>query len=316
MKKTNKIPKRFYIKDKRIFDFEQRLSISEKLENSGIDLINTYKYLEKCSIVLEYGPTTALMVMEDAVVIIRKGNKSAITVVCADIQTAKRIYQEAIVWMDNTIPTYSYLVEGKRGFIERTMELKPIKVDLEKNYNDDLPLNEIMNFMKNDNPGIIMLNGEPGTGKSSLIKYLISEIPDKKFVIIQPETLAKSNSDQFIEYFTDRSKGTVFILEDCEKILMRRDKGTDLHTVLNLSDGILGDSLSVKFLCTFNTDLRNIDTALLRKGRLKVRYEMGKLSLEKTKLHIPEATEGMTLAEIYNREENSYGKQERKKIGF
>ena len=242
--------------------------------------------------------------------------KLEITVVCADIQTAKRIYQEAIVWMDNTIPTYSYLVEGKRGFIERTMELKPIKVDLKKNYNDDLPLNEIMNFMKNDNPGIIMLNGEPGTGKSSLIKYLISEIPDKKFVIIQPETLAKSNSDQFIEYFTDRSKGTVFILEDCEKILMRRDKGTDLHTVLNLSDGILGDSLSVKFLCTFNTDLRNIDTALLRKGRLKVRYEMGKLSLEKTKLHIPEATEGMTLAEIYNREENSYGKQERKKIGF
>ncbi len=95
---------------------------------------------------------------------------------------------------------------------------------------------------------------------------------------------------------------------------MKRENGASLETILNLSDGILGNTLKTKFICTFNTNLRNIDKALLRKGRLRMRYEFKKLSIEKTKRLVEGATKEMTLAEIYNQEDN--GIKDKEKIGF
>jgi ATP-dependent 26S proteasome regulatory subunit len=41
-----------------------------------------------------------------------------------------------------------------------------------------------------------------------------------------------------------------------------------LINILNNSDGLLSDELCIKFICTFNAPLKDIDEALLRKGRL------------------------------------------------
>ena len=32
-----------------------------------------------------------------------------------------------------------------------------------------------------------------------------------------------------------------------------------MSTILNLTDGLLGDGLKLKFICTFNTDINQID---------------------------------------------------------
>ena len=84
---------------------------------------------------------------------------------------------------------------------------------------------------------------------------------------------------------------------------------------------MLGDSLHLKFFCTFNTDLNNIDTALLRKGRLSMKYKFEFLTVDKVqklfdKLGINQkATKEMPLCDIFNFEVEN-GKTEKKKIGF
>ena len=82
-----------------------------------------------------------------------------------------------------------------------------------------------------------------------------------------------------------------------------------LVNILNISDGLLSDELCIKFICTFNAPLKDIDEALLRKGRLAARYEFKDLTTDKVNqlikeegLDIPQQTHPMTLAEIYNYE--------------
>ena len=78
----------------------------------------------------------------------------------------------------------------------------------------------------------------------------------------------------------------------------------------------------IKFICTFNAPLKDIDEALLRKGRLAARYEFKDLTTDKVNqlikeesLDIPEQTHPMTLAEIYNYEGMDFS-QGRKRVGF
>lgn len=77
----------------------------------------------------------------------------------------------------------------------------------------------------------------------------------------------------------------------------------------------LGMLLNIRFLCTFNAALTDIDEALLRPGRLKVKYEFKALNKDKTKA-ICGDDKAETLAEIYNRDKIDFNKKEQRKIGF
>ena len=120
-------------------------------------------------------------------------------------------------------------------------------------------------------------------------------------------------------YFLE-NQNTVFILEDCEKVLMSRDKSYNpvMPILLNLTDGIISDILGIKIICTFNTALSNIDKALLRKGRLTMKYEFRPLSASKaSKILGHEVQRPMPLSDIYNEdEENDFSKNNTARIGF
>ena len=65
--------------------------------------------------------------------------------------------------------------------------------------------------------------------------------------------------------------------------------------------------MNILIICTFNTDTKNLDSALLRKGRLLLNYKFDKLNLAKTnalalKLYGKEVSEPLPLSEIYNLE--------------
>ena len=92
--------------------------------------------------------------------------------------------------------------------------------------------------------------------------------------------------------------------------------GGVMSTLLNVTDGVISDILGIKLICTFNTSLQKIDKALLRKGRLSLKYEFKKLPLEKCKQINPNADKDMVLADLYNDEENDYSKNAARKIGF
>lgn len=214
-----------------------------------------------------------------------------------------------------------YVTQSSRGFSVTRMEVNKQDCDITTNYNDDLPDDVIRESLSSDESGIIILHGIPGCGKTSYIRNLIYSI-DKKFIFLDSSCFHSITDASFIDLLVS-NRNSVFVLEDCETLLQDRASGnTQLAALLNLSDGILGDSLSLKFLCTFNSDLSRIDPAILRKGRLKIKYEFGKLKADKvqklaTKLEktIPEGKD-LPLCDVYNYGIENNKEQQKPKMGF
>ena len=196
-------------------------------------------------------------------------------------------------------------------------------IDIEKNYNDDFPYEKICKLMETeDKAELIFFYGEPGTGKTSLIKHLISKYKESSFVFMDGTILANTPQHKLMSYFLD-NQNTIFILEDCEKALKDRNDiysgyNNVMPILLNITDGVIADVLGIKLICTFNTSLDKIDKALLRKGRLSLKYEFKKLSKDKIANILGHSVDKeMSLAEIYNiEEENDFSKKIQKKIGF
>jgi len=103
-------------------------------------------------------------------------------------------------------------------------------------------------------------------------------------------------------------KESVIVIEDAEQIVQARGNGGDDSTVssiLNMSDGLLANVLSVSFILSLNAPENTIDRAILRKGRLAYKNHFGPLNTEDAKRlskHLNkdvEVKEPMTLAEIY-----------------
>jgi hypothetical protein len=188
------------------------------------------------------------------------------------------------------------------------------------NYNDScVKANaRVTDYIINGNKGLVLLHGEPGTGKTTYIKSIISMEKKRKVVLIPPHMTSALSSPSFITFVRNSLANHVLIIEDAETVLRARDSGQSdvsaVANILNISDGIIGDALNILIICTFNTDIDNIDPALLRKGRLLLEYKFDALEYDKkvsllTKIHgISEheasdlANSKMTLADIYNLE--------------
>lgn len=202
-------------------------------------------------------------------------------------------------------------------------------LDIDENYNDDFkPVHEKITKWMEDftfrNNKLILLHGVPGSGKTNYIKHLLNNSGTVKKIYIPP-FFVQSMADPGFFPVIKREKDSILIIEDAEKVLINREESNDnsvISILLNLCDGIMADVLNFKIIATFNTDEDRIDAALKRKGRMFLKYKFDELSEEKTsnlfhKLYGEKAPKNrMTLAEIYN-DENEYGaKKEQKVIGF
>lgn len=218
-----------------------------------------------------------------------------------------------------------YLVTQSMGELSlRETKIDSNNIDLSVNYNSDLlPINDIIieRLNKENDKGIVLLHGIPGTGKTSYIRHLINNV--EKNLIYMPTDLAKEIANpSFIDFMLE-NKNSVLIIEDAEDILESRNSGRNgvLANLLNVTDGLLSDCLKIQIVCTFNTNLKNIDSALLRKGRLIARYEFKKLSIKKSQALSANLgfdriiNNEMTLSEIFNQEEMLF-EESKKAIGF
>ncbi len=202
--------------------------------------------------------------------------------------------------------------------------IEPQSINLEENYNDDfIPIyKDIEKFLTDRKSGLIVLRGEVGTGKTNLIRHLTTSFPTK-YTLITTSVAEHLASPEFMSFMLEH-KDNVFILEDCEQILVDRTDGNysnAISNILNISDGLMSDVFNIKFICTFNADISKIDKALLRKGRCFVNYEFKPLEAEKAKVLLNRQNiyldeyRPMTLSEIYNYQDTDC-KGEETKIGF
>ena len=114
------------------------------------------------------------------------------------------------------------------------------------------------------------------------------------------------------------------MIEDAENIVVDREKdgSSPVSALLNISDGLLSDCLNIQIVCSFNTPLSKVDSALLRKGRLIAKYEFTELEIKKAqqlsnKLGFTSTINSdMTLTAIYNQEDKDFAPNNKCPIGF
>jgi hypothetical protein len=220
------------------------------------------------------------------------------------------------------------LVKSEMGHLDtEEYDLFVPPIDLEMNYGTDFlkAHNIIVSKLNETNgKGIILLHGDPGTGKTSYIKLLTSLIKDKDILFIPPSMAEMLSEPSIIPFLMDH-KNSILIIEDAERVISDREGNgspAGVSNILNLTDGILGDCLSIQIVATFNMKREKIDQALLRKGRLIVEHKFGKLSPEESnkllkhleKDHVVE--ESMCLADIYNIDVELIKTVNKSKIGF
>ncbi|MFA6571277.1 MAG: AAA family ATPase [Bacteroidota bacterium] len=214
------------------------------------------------------------------------------------------------------------LVKNQHGFDLEQKEINCPEIDFAINYNEDFtPIHKLITerLSIDNSKGLVLLHGISGTGKTTYIRYLINIL--KKRIIYIPPSMASVIADpELIKFFITYSN-SIIIIEDAENILMKRVANSTqaIANILNLSDGLLSDCANIQIVATFNTDILNIDEALLRKGRLIAKYEFTQLEESRTlklskKLGVK--IDGKhTLADIYNSTDNSFT-EKNKKVGF
>ncbi len=221
----------------------------------------------------------------------------------------------------------SLIVQTRHGYDTQTFDLPKQKLDLDHNYGSSfLPVHDkiLKTLNQKKGKGLVLLHGEPGTGKTHYLKYLAAKIKDKKVMFVPPYLVDFITSPEMTPFLIENSDSILFI-EDAERVITDRDNNAanGVSNILNLTDGILGDILNIQIVATFNMDRKKIDTALLRKGRLIAEHKFDKINInDANKLikhlgmdHI--ATDDMTLTEIYNLQEVEYKSEEpKRKIGF
>jgi hypothetical protein len=168
---------------------------------------------------------------------------------------------------------------------------------------------------------ILILLGEPGTGKTTFIRELLVRNNLEAMITYEEQLM---NSDRlYIDLITDDED--ILIMEDADTMLLSRETAGNrvMSKLLNISDGLMKNRKKIIFTANLEyNSLNQTDHALIRPGRcfdvLNFReYDKTEAELAAKAMNIPmpemDRSESITLAKLTN---PNYVKPEAQKVGF
>ena len=216
-----------------------------------------------------------------------------------------------LIDVSKQVDKFYMIAQNQKGlFTQKTKFISiPVKDDrYDLFYGENFPHEKMYKFVTDETDNLMLLHGDPGTGKSNYIKHLITN-SKKKVIYIPPSMLSVISSPGFVTFMME-NKDSILLIEDAEEVLSV-DRNSATNNLLGLTDGFLKDALGLKVIATFNCSIGKIDPALMRKGRMYFEYKFDKLTADEcrnlaTYLKIERVVkDSMTLAEFFNVEDNS-----------
>lgn len=204
----------------------------------------------------------------------------------SDMQLLEELTE--LVYLPDYKPKNSVgLLEMSFGTLNvRFVEYRPYELEITPFLGEEIgALRDQMlrSFEEETGGGLYLIHGKPGTGKTSFLKEILSNT-EKQALFIPPSIAGELGNPNLISLLMDHSN-SILIIEDAETVLMKReaDNSDTVSSLLNLTDGFPADFLNLNIICTFNTDIRDIDPALLREGRLRGIQEFKALKIDQAR---------------------------------
>lgn len=212
----------------------------------------------------------------------------------------------------DTIPiVFSLMRDDNSKFYERSFESVPFH-SIEQNYTPAVveKTTSLVSKLKSGSytSGLVLIDGPVGTGKTYLIRSILSELRAHQGIVCSPPLLYLNGLSYLVEVAADYAKPLI-VLEDIGDVLAIDAVSHHINVtsnLLNVSDGLLALLSDMIVLCSFNYT-EKLNPAIIRSGRCIERIQVGNFDQARAEEWIghdlPKERDGYSLADLYRLKE-------------